>query len=79
LGGSSRILRNVTNDTPWDGRIWVHCDARVRVAGGQGADFRTTEPCPAGAEPGLTPMELYERCLRCPAGRRARERRKVDG
>lgn len=59
---------------PWDNRMWVHCGKRLPVSGGQGQDFQTTEACPAGVPPGLTPMELYERCLRCPVARRHRER-----
>lgn len=53
----------------------AHCGARVLVSGGQGQDFKTVEPCPAGAPAGLTPMELYERCLYCPVARRVRERK----
>lgn len=60
---------------PWDGRMVVHCGRRLRVSGGQGAEFRTAEACPAGVPAGVTPLELYERCLRCPAARRERERR----
>jgi hypothetical protein len=59
----------------WDGRAWFHCGARLRVAAGGGADFRVLEDCPAGVSAGLPPRELYERCLRCPAGRRARDAR----
>jgi hypothetical protein len=53
----------------------THCGARVLVSGGQGQDFRTVEACPAGARAGLTPSELYERCLHCPVARRMREKK----
>jgi len=56
----------------WDGRAWFHCGKRLLVAGGQGQDFVVREPCPAGVEPGLAVMDLYDRCLRCPVARRKR-------
>lgn len=63
---------------PWDGKMWVHCGRRLRVGGGQGADFKTLEACPAGLPEGMTPQELYERCVSCPAARRERARREAE-
>ena len=52
----------------------VHCGAPME-AEEAGRGWVVLTECPVGLGPGMEPMELLTKCVRCPVARRARRAR----
>lgn len=55
----------------------VHCGAEMEAEEG-GRGWRVLTKCPVGIGPGMEPMELLAKCVRCPVARRARKKREKE-